>query len=269
MAILKKDKEEFKESSKKYKEKISEIDKEKKMLQSMLKKNAELDPYIKIKIAVLGIQKASINAEISILSQVIQNIRGDDYISNARKEIYGILMDFLAEKDIDFDSGFTDNQEFLQKISEMNPLQRYHFLKALYEITNKIYELELNGKYRWSFPEIYQKLSLVIFKFLDFKLYERAKNPDVPYHDAIHSHMELLIDVLQKSAFEYRSKYELVAQDLDSLQNLRKILELLKKIYNFIGDKAEEQRTGYALESTIEKIESILQKDKKTKEKKK
>jgi hypothetical protein len=77
-----------------------------------------------------------------------------------------------------------------------------------------------------------------------------------------------LIEVLQKAAQEYRSKYELASKDLDTLQNTKKILELLKRIYNFTGDKNEEQKISFALESTQEKIESMLSKDKKQDKKK-
>ncbi|GIX40308.1 MAG: hypothetical protein KatS3mg129_0041 [Leptospiraceae bacterium] len=266
--LTKQEKEEFKEKSAKYKEKIQEIDKEKKMLLSIIKKNPEIAPYAKIRSTIFSIQKASICTDLAILSQIIQNIRGDNYLNDARKEIYGILTDFLSMYDIDFYSSLTDNQEFLEKISEMKPDHRYNFLKALYEITNRIYELELQGKYRWSFPEIYQKLALIVFLFLDFKLLEKTKNPDMPYYDALHKHLELLIEILQKAAQEYRSKYELASKDLDTLQNLKKILELLKRIYNFSGDQNEEQKISFALESTKEKIESLLSKEKKEDKKK-
>ncbi len=264
----KKDKEEFKVKSTKYKDKINELEKEKKMLHSLIKKNPDLEYYIKVKMAIFGIQIVSININLAILSQVIQNIRGDNYINDARKEIYTIIMDFLGKSNIDFYSTFTDNAEFLEKIPEMDPTKRYHFVKALYNITNKVYELEYQGKYRWSFPEIYQKLSLLTFMFLDFKLLEKTKNPDMQFYDSLHNHLNLLIEILQKSAQEYRSKYELAGKDLDSLYNLQKILELTKRIYNFMGDKNEENRISLAIESTKEKIESILSKDKKQDKKK-
>jgi len=266
--ITKKDKEEFKEKSTKYKDKIHEIEQEKKVLLAKIKKNPEVAIYAKIKLAILTIQKVSILTNMAILSQVIQNIRGDNFLNDARKEIYGVLTDFLSLQEIDFYSSLTDNQPFLEKVSEMNPDKRYNFLKGLYEIINRIYELEQQSKYRWSFPEIYQKLSLVIFLFLDFKLLEKTKNTDMPYYDSLHKHIELLIEVLQKSAQEYRSKYELVSKDLDSLQNLKKVLELLKRVYNFIGDQNEEQKITFALESTKEKIETLLSKDKKQDKKK-
>jgi hypothetical protein len=90
----------------------------------------------------------------------------------------------------------------------------------------------------------------------------------MPHYEALQKHISLLIEVLQKAAQEYRSKYELVSKDLDTLQNTKKILELLKRIYNFTGDKNEEQKISFALESTQEKIESMLSKDKKQDKKK-
>jgi|GEM_PF-7056718 hypothetical protein len=266
--LTKQEKEEFKNKAAKYKEKIQELEKEKKMFLTLIKKNPEIAPYAKIKSAVLGIQKASINTDLAVLSQVIQNIRGDEYINDARKEIYAILADLRSLHEIDFYSGLTDNQSLLEKIPEFKPEHRYNFLKALYEIINRVYELELQGKYRWSFPEIYQKLALIIFLLLDFKLLEKTKNPDMPHYEALQKHISLLIEVLQKAAQEYRSKYELASKDLDTLQNTKKILELLKRIYNFTGDKNEEQKISFALESTQEKIESMLSKDKKQDKKK-
>jgi hypothetical protein len=90
----------------------------------------------------------------------------------------------------------------------------------------------------------------------------------MPHYEALQKHISLLIEVLQKAAQEYRSKYELASKDLDTLQNTKKILELLKRIYNFTGDKNEEQKISFALESTQEKIESMLSKDKKQDKKK-
>ncbi len=266
--ISKQDKDEFQEKSKKYKEKIKELESEKKMIQSLKKKNPDLEIYYQIKIGMLGIQIASVNTNLAILSSLLLNNRGDNFINDARKEIFGIFTNFLNYSNIDFYSTLTDNQEFINKISELDPEKRYVFLKGLYEITNRIYELELQGKYRWSFPEIYQKLALVMFLFLDFKLLEKTKNPDTPYYDSLNNHLELLIEVLQKSAQEYRSKYELASKDVDSLQNIQKILELLKKIYIFKGNKEETERVNLQIEATKEKIESILHKDKKQDKKK-
>ncbi len=265
MAIMKKEKEEFKTKYNKYKEKLQELEKEAKIIVSVGKKEKEILEYAKIKECIIKIQKASINCNIAILSQVIQNIRGDAYISDARKEIYSIISDFLNLAKIDHQSSFTDNQEFLQKISKTNPIQRYHLMKALNLIINKIYELELPGKYRWSLPELYQKFALLIFIFLDFKLLEKTKNPDMEFYEALHNHLDLLIEILQKASQEYRSKYELASKDLESLQNVKKNQELLKRIYNFIGNKQEENKISLALESTKEKIDAILEKEKKEK----
>lgn len=269
MATSKQEKEEFKAKYVKYKEKLAELEKEEKMIISLGKKEKEIYEYTKIRECVIKIQKASINCDIAILSQIIQNIRGDNYISDARKEIYSIITDFLNLNKIDHYSSFTDNQEFLQKISKTNPTQRFNLMKGLNLILNKIYELELQGKYRWSLPEIYQKFGLLIFSFLDFKLLEKTKNPDMEYYDSLHNHVELLIEILQKASQEFRSKYELASKDLESLQNIRKNQELLKRIYNFLGNKQEEDKITLALEATKSKIESILEKDKKEKETKK
>ncbi|MFN3604138.1 MAG: hypothetical protein ACK4UJ_05480 [Leptonema sp. (in: bacteria)] len=268
MSIIKKEKEEFKKKLTKYKEKLQELEKEEKIISALGKKEKDIQEYVKIKECILKIQKASINCDIAVLSQMLQNIRGDAFIADARKEVYGIITDFLKISKIDHYSTLTDNQEFLQKISEMNPTQRYNLMKALHLILNKIYDLELQGKYRWSLPEIYQKFALLIFSFLDFKLLEKTKNPDMEYYDSLHNHLDLLIEILQKAAQEYRSKYELASKDLESLQNVKKNQELLKRIYNFTGDKQEEAKITLALDATKAKIDSILEKEKKESKKK-
>ncbi len=256
----------FKEKEKKYKDKLSDIEKDIKMIKSTLKKNPEYELYGKIKVAVLTIQKSAVNSELSILSQALLNIRGDSYLNEARKEIYSLLVDFLTLSKIDFFSTLTDNQEFLSKISAMDPKEKLVFVKGCWEMINRLYELELQGKYRWSFPDIFQKLSLVIFSFLDFKLLEKTKNSDMPYYDELHEHLELLVDCLDKSAQEFRNKFELATKDVESLQNMQKILEMLKKIYNFSGNQQGEVKTANLIESTKEKIESILNKDKDNKQ---
>ena len=55
--LTKQEKEEFKNKAAKYKEKIQELEKEKKMLLTLIKKNPEIAPYAKIKSAVLGFRK--------------------------------------------------------------------------------------------------------------------------------------------------------------------------------------------------------------------
>lgn len=265
MSTKKLEKEEFKAKFNKYKDKLQELAKEEKIILSVAKKEKDIQEYAKIKECIIKIQKASINCNIAVLSHVIQNIRGDAYISDARKEIYSIISDFLNLTKVDHYFSFTDNQEFLQKISKMNPAQRFHLMKALNLIINRIYELELSGKYRWSLPELYQKFALLLFLFLDFKLLEQTKNPDMEYYDALHNHLDLLLEILQKASQEYRSKYELASKDLESLQNIKKNQELLKRIYNFMGDKQEENRISLALESTKTKIDAILEKEKKDK----
>jgi hypothetical protein len=157
----------------------------------------------------------------------------------------------------------TENQEVIERFALLDPKKRVNLLHGFRRVLDMTKEAEGSGKYRWYFPELYMNLSMLAFVFMDFKLYERTRNPGDPGYAETRDHLELLIDTANMAAREYRQKYEMAGKDVGDLQKAIKLLEMLKLIYSFAGNPEEQSRNELNLTSMKSTVEEILKKKKK------
>ncbi|MBW7858834.1 MAG: hypothetical protein H3C43_11205 [Leptonema sp. (in: Bacteria)] len=265
MAITKEQRQSFNQISTPYNHQIESLTKEQSILNSIIKQDSELEPYVRISQAVFSLQKATLYLKVDTLSQKIQNLRTDTNINNARKEVSNALADLIKMTGAVADMTLTENQEVLEKFTELSYKRRLNLVEGFRQVLDITKEAEGTGKYRWYFAELYSNLSLLCFVFMDFKLYERTKNPDQDGYSESRAHLDLLIDTADTAAREYRQKYEMAGKDVGDLQRAIKLLEMLKVVYSFAGNPEEQSKNELNLTSMKTTVETLLKKQKQDK----
>lgn len=270
MAVSKEQKALYNTKVKPYKECLSDLKKEISTLTGASKRNAKLKPYMMVQNAILGIKTANTLVMMSRLSMEIQNLKKEDDLNNARKEISGRLTDLTGVVGNEIDGSLTENQEALAKVAMLNPAQRLHLLQAFREAIGVVKTtMGDTSKWRWYFPDLHYRLVVLTKNLLDFKAFDKAKDPREDFYRDRQEMMQFLIEEIRSAAQEYRSKYELSTREVGDLTPIRKLFELEKKVHIMTGNKEELGRTQTSLDAINEKIEAIMAEKKGKKKKKK
>ena len=268
MAVTKEQKKLFTEQVKSYKGFLDDIKKEISTLKAVSKKNARLAPYVEIRIALLGLQRASTLILMSRLSMNIVNVKNETYLNDARKEIsanFSNLEKILGSSVLE--GTLTENKEVLKQIARVTPAQRLQLLKGF---RNTILDLKGvmgdNSKWRWYFPDLHLKTSVLAKNLFDFSEYEKkSRKPDAEDHRTWLDLFAFLTEELHATAQEYRSRYELSTNDVNDLQTIQRIMEFSKKVYMLSGNKNELNKVNTSLDAITQKIELVSAEKKKKK----
>ena len=248
-----------------------DIKKEISTLKAVSRKNPRLEPYFTFKISVLSVQRANTLVLMSRLSQEIQNIKNDSYLNDARREVNGQIGDICKIVGEDIDAGLTDNQEAMATIVEFKPIQRLHLLQGFKQCLEAIKgSMGQTSKWRWSFPDAHLKLTTLARNLLDFKQFDRTKDPNDENYRPLQEYMRFLQEESHLAAEEFRQKYELSTKDVSDLQRLQRIFEFQKRLFTFTGQRDELDRVLARLDNVKEMVESLIgdKGDKKGKKKK-
>lgn len=266
MGVTKEQKTLYNERVKAYKQGLDDIKKELAIVKGF-SKNPSLQPYAQVRIAIESLKSAGIYAQMSRLSYRILRIRRDEVLADAKKEIFNSLTELLKIVGSDEES-LTENKERLPKIQAMNPRQRLELLRSFRTVTDYVQEaMGPSHKMRWSFPELHFKIAVLGKNLMDFREYERSKDPTEEFYQDRRALLQFIIEQCLFAAQEYRSKHELSTREVADLQMIRRMFELVKRIHTMTGNRTELERISTSLDSVNEKIEALMaeKKDKKKK----
>lgn len=251
-----------------YKSKLEELKKKSSSLKVAARKNSRMEPYFVVQEAVISVQMANILVQMSSISQAIVSFKNDSLLNDARKEIGSAINNLLKLVGEYVDGSLTDNEENLKRISRTTPLHRLNLLVGIKEALDSIQEgMGVNSKWRWYFPDLYYKLAITAKNMVDFKEFDRIRRD--PQAEFNREYQELVRFVIQEShdaAQLYRSKYELSTNEVSDLQIIQRIFEMMKRIYQFTGNKTEMEKVKTSLDAITEKVNiKMAEKEKKKK----
>ncbi len=266
MTVSAEKKELYKEKVKPFKEKVDELKKEIGKLKQEANKNERLRPFFTIKGSALSIAYANTLVLMSNLSETIQNIKSNQYLDQARKEISNSISDLNKVFGEQIDSGLTENQELLEQLQEIKPKHKLHFAQEIVSAIQRVKDaLGETSKWRWSFPDMHYRFIIFAKNWFDFKLYERCKDPREEDYRPLQEYIEMLSSEAQNAAQEFRSRYELSTQEIASLYKIRSLFEMQKQVYILMNNKNELNRVQTSLDNISDMIENLIaKKDKKS-----
>lgn len=270
MALTKEQTAAYIENLKEFKAYIEDLKKEVSLYKAQMKKNANkaLDPYYQIALVLNSIKFINTCIAMNEVSLLTRNLKAEEHLNYARKEIYSVLSAMEKVVGNDYENGLDENREQLDKITEINPVQRLNFLKGFRKAIATLIEAYGQGsKWRWSWPEIYFKLAVLSKNFFDFRAFEREGDLDNPYFYIRKEHFNLIIELANYTAQEYRTKFDLSTNDSADLKKSVSMLEMNRKIFQITGNTDDLDKTKTLIESLTDKIETI--ENEKTNQKKK
>ncbi|MCR8628198.1 hypothetical protein BEN42_12995 [Leptospira interrogans serovar Canicola] len=271
MALNKEQKQEFAEKLTDFKVYLDDLKKESNLFKSQLRKDPRLEPYYQIALSVNAIKMINTCLLVNDLSVAILDIKSDTYLNTGRKEIYNAISGMEKVVGADFEGSLAENKDLLAKIPEFLPVQRLNFIKAIRQVTNKTIDaFGTNSKWKWSFPEIHFKIAVLCKNIFDFRAFEKERDLENPHYYIRQEHFNLILELCNYAAQEYRTKFDLSTQDAGDLKKSIAMLEVNRKILQTTGETEDLEKTKTLIESLQDKVESIeADKDKKKKKKKK
>ncbi len=269
MAVSSEQRKLFQEKISPYKKQVDEQKKEINSIRSLMKASENIRLYLSLKIAAIEIARCNTLVLMSNLSEKIQGVKNNAYLNDARKYLSNLITDMLNLFGKHMDSGFTENEETLEQISQFRPSHKLRLLQEFHIVVENIkHALGENSKWRWSFPDMYYRLTVLAKNINDFRLMGEVKDPEHSDYEALQDYLYFFLDKAQYTAHEFRSRYELSTQEVGDLQKIRDIFELQKKVYIWTGNHPEKERVQTSLDNIVDKIETVFHKDKKENEKK-
>ncbi|GBF37864.1 hypothetical protein [Leptospira johnsonii] len=269
MALTKEQKQEFQEKLADFRAFLEDLKKEGNLLKAQSRKDPKMEPYFNVALSLNSIKNINTCLLINEISVAILDLKSDTYLNQGRKEIYSAISFMEKVVGTDFESGLGENKDLLAKIIEFNPLQRLNYVKGLRTCTtNTIEAFGSNSKWKWSFPEIHFKIAILSKNLFDFRAFEKERDLENPFYYPRQEHYNLILELCNFAAQEYRAKFDLSTQDAGDLKKSISLLEVNRKILQTTGETEDLGKTKTLIESLKEKVEAIeAEKEKKKKKK--
>lgn len=86
-----------------------------------------------------------------------------------------------------------------------------------------------------------------------------------PYYYIRKEHFNLVIELANQAAQDYRTKFEMSTQDSTDLKHSVEMLEMNRKIFQITGENDDLEKTKTLIESFQQKIADLESDDKKKK----
>ncbi|MCR5764016.1 MAG: hypothetical protein K6G00_11605 [Treponema sp.] len=239
MATSSEKREEFNEKAKPIKDAIKAVLAKEKNDVSEAKKNPDGIAYKKLMLADQMIYLATLYMAVNTLSVQILDFKNNDSLNDARKTIYKALIYLEEVVSNTVDCSYSDLEDKLAAIADINIEKRFYLVRKLGLVIDMLVEaFGDNSKWKMSFVEIRGRFIVIAKNMIDMKKackdYYDPNSPD--YENSI-LYIRLIRKLLDKSADEYRDKYELAGNRMDDMQMGINLLIAARRVAMVLGDK--------------------------------
>jgi hypothetical protein len=200
------------------------------------------------------------------ISQDMLTQKNETFLNNARKEIYKVLQ--LAEDIVgnDLDRSFKENEEYLDKIEKVNPLQILNLMQMMLDVINRLIKGFGEGsKWKWSFVDIHGRISIVMKNFINFSALQKYRDPRMEYFKERRNMLKLCKKTMSMAAQQFRTRYEVSTKVPADIIKSIELLTILRKVNVLTGDSDEAVK----LKNTIDALRERLESDERKKDLKK
>ena len=237
---------EFADKAKSVRETINEsLKKEKDILAIMRQDNSGVE-YKKIMLAEEMVYVATLYISINTLSLKILETKNNDALNDSRKAIYKAIIYFEEVVSNIVDCPYSELEDRLAQITNVPLERRFYLMRKLGLVIQMLVDaFGDNSKWKMSFVELRGRFAAVAKNFIDMK--QAAKDyfdPRAQDYDNTVLYVRLIRKLVDKSAMEYRDKYEVASRRIDDMRQAINFLIAERRIAMVLGDKddAEEIR---------------------------
>ncbi len=235
--------EEFNKKQKTYKELIDKSFEKEKNILSLIEKDSSGIAYKKLLLSEEMMYVTTLYLAINSLSVHLLGVNNTDALNEARKTLYKSII-YLEEIVTNMiDAPFSEYEDKVNEISNTPLEKRYYLIRKLgLAITMVIDAYGDNTKWKWSFVELEGRYATVAKNLLNMKqavkTYFEPRDPD--YDNTVY-YIRLIKKLFDKSATDYRDKYELSTKRVDDIRLAINYLTGLRRLDLLIGDKDEAE----------------------------
>ncbi|MCR5219102.1 hypothetical protein [Treponema sp.] len=241
--ITQESREDFADKAKPVKAKIEESLKKEKDILTVMKRDSGGVEYKKLLLCEEMIYVATLYISINSLSVTILETKNNDALNDARKMIYKAVIYLEEVVSNVVDCPYSEIEPKLQTISNTPLEKRFYLVRKLGLVTQMLVDaFGDNSKWKWSFVELRGRFAVVAKNLLDMK--QAAKDYYDPrssdYEDTV-KYIRLLKKILDRSASEYRDRYELSTRRIDDMRMAINFLIALRRIAMILGEKEDSE----------------------------
>ena len=266
MAITKAEKAAYNDYIKEYKYEIDEYIKKIKDNDAKKKKMPNIEGYLNLENVIENLNIIMTYIKMSDVSIEMLNVKNERFLDNARKEIYKAIQTMESVVGTEIDRSLKENEEYLEKINQVNPLQILRIIQRINYTFSKIVEKMGEGsKWKWSFVDLYGRIAVITKNIINFSDVQRYRDPRSDYFRERQELLSLCKKFLGDVAKQYRNRYELSTKVPGDIIKSIDMLSALRKIHILFGESEDATK----LKNTIDALRVALEVDEKKKEKQK
>ena len=252
----------YQDSIKDFKQQIDEI----KQLIAIInadikKKNDSKQNYRRVIVANEYLKIISLYCNMSDVSMELLQIKNENYLNEARKLIYQVLILFEEIITPHIDIPFGEIEESLATISKVNPHRKLNVIRKIgYNITQIKDGFGENTKWKWSFVELEGRYAVVIKNLIDYKACQANNDPRKAYYVERNDLLRMAKEQLEHASKRYREKYELTSQEPDDIKKSIDLLAALRRIHIMFNENDDAQNLKKAIDLYRKQMETNIKK---------
>lgn len=225
------------------KKKIEEsLNKEKEMLLIMRSDNAGIE-YKKLLLCEEMIYVATLYISINNISLAILDTKNNDALNDARKTLYKAIIYLEDIVSNIVDCPFSEIEPKLISIVNTPVEKRLYLIRKLgLAIQLLVDAFGDNSKWKQSFVEMRGRFTVVAKNLIDMKKAVKDYfDPQSSDYDSTVLYIRLIRKLLDKSANEYRDRYETSTRRLDDMRQAINYLIALRRVAMNLSDSAQSE----------------------------
>lgn len=252
----------YQDSIKDFKQQIDEIKSLISIIDKDLKqKQDSKQNYRRVILANEYLKIISLYCNMSDVSMELLQIRNENYLNEARKLIYQVLILFEGIVSPHVDIPLTEMEDSLKSIEKVNPYRKLSIIRKIgHNITRIKDGFGENTKWKWSFVEIEGRYACVIKNLIDYKACQANNDPRKPFYADRNNLLRMTKEQLEHASKRYREKYELTSQEPDDIKKSIDYLAALRRITIMFNENEEAQNLKKAIELYRKQMEINIKK---------
>ncbi|MDR2733346.1 MAG: hypothetical protein LBC99_01735 [Spirochaetota bacterium] len=255
-------KQRFNDSIKKYRADIDEVQKHIKGLEKDIKtKNDTHNGYRQVIIAMNNLKLVAYYCNMNKESMAIMNIKNENYLNDARKVLYQVLINIESVVTNYVDIPPSEIEEKVTAIARLNPERKLNLLNNIgFHIQMVVDSFGDNSKWKWSFVEVEGRYAVIAKNLIDYRQAIGNNDPRKPYYVENINLMRLTKELLERASKRYRDKYEQVTKEVEDIKKSIAFLSALRRIAVLTGESEEAAKLKRMIDITTKMMESGLKK---------
>ena len=247
----------YSEKIKVYKGEIDKIRLREKNILATIPKGEMSQPYKYITLSEDSLNLAAYYLLLNDISLSLLGIKNETFLNDARKSCYESIIYLEKIVTDQTDAPFSELEEYWKAIEDLSDRRRYDIMCKLgFTIESVMENFGENTKWKWSFVDLNGRYATAFKNLIDFRTLVAGLDPRVADYQIRHKMLNRIKQLLNKSADDFRLKYELSTSRIDDFKMAIRFLSALRRIHTILGenDHAQEiKRKGVLWRQKMEK----------------